>query len=119
MNEKKQSRLRRAKSTRLHIRALGATRLCVNRTPRHIYAQVISADGGKVLAQASTLDATLRAGTTGNVEAAPKVGALIAERAKAAGVTKVALTVLVSNIMVVSKPWLMLLVKTAWSSNHG
>jgi len=47
MNEKKQSRLRRAKSTRLHIRALGATRLCVNRTPRHIYAQVISADGGK------------------------------------------------------------------------
>ena len=38
MNEKKQSRLRRAKSTRLHIRALGATRLCVNRTPRHIYA---------------------------------------------------------------------------------
>lgn len=48
MNEKKQSRLRRAKSTRLHIRALGATRLCVNRTPRHIYAQVISADGGKV-----------------------------------------------------------------------
>ena len=73
MNEKKQSRLRRAKSTRLHIRALGATRLCVNRTPRHIYAQVISADG-----------------TTGNVEAATKVGALIAERAKAAGVTKVA-----------------------------
>ena len=51
MNEKKQTRLRRAKSTRLHIRALGATRLCVNRTPRHIYAQVISADGGKVLAK--------------------------------------------------------------------
>ncbi len=77
-------------STRLHIRALGATRLCVNRTPRHIYAQVISADGGKVLAQASTLDASLRSGTTGNIEAATKVGALIAERAKAAGVTKVA-----------------------------
>ena len=84
MNEKKQSRLRRAKSTRLHIRALGATRLCVNRTPRHIYAQVISADGGKVLAQASTLDASLRSGSTGNVDAATKVGALIAERAKAA-----------------------------------
>lgn len=119
MNEKKQSRLRRAKSTRLHIRALGATRLCVNRTPRHIYAQVISADGGKVLAQASTLDASLRSGTTGNVDAATKVGALIAERAKAAGVTKVAFDRLVLNIMVVSKPWLMLLVKTAWSSNHG
>lgn len=42
MNEKKQSRLRRAKSTRLHIRALGATRLCVNRTPRHIYARYLS-----------------------------------------------------------------------------
>ncbi len=90
-----------------------------NRTPRHIYAQVISADGGKVLAQASTLDASLRSGTTGNVDAATKVGALIAERAKAAGVTKVAFDRLVLNIMVVSKPWLMLLVKTAWSSNHG
>ena len=90
MNEKKQSRLRRAKSTRLHIRALGVTRLCVNRTPRHIYAQVISADGGKVLAQASTLDSTLRSGSTGNIDAATKVGALIAERAKAAGVTQVA-----------------------------
>lgn len=90
MNEKKEARLRRAKSTRLKIRELGAVRLCVNRTPRHIYAQVISACGGKVLAQASTLDANLRDGATGNVEAAQKVGLLIAERAKAAGVTKVA-----------------------------
>ncbi|PTQ90094.1 50S ribosomal protein L18 [Agitococcus lubricus] len=90
MNEKKEARLRRAKSTRLKIRQLGAVRLCVNRTPRHIYAQVISACGGKVLAQASTLDAGLRDGATGNVEAAKKVGLLVAERAKAAGVTKVA-----------------------------
>lgn len=90
MNEKKEARQRRARSTRLKIRELGAVRLCVNRTPRHIYAQVISADGGKVLAQASTLDADLRSGQTGNVEAAKKVGALVAERAKAAGVTKVA-----------------------------
>lgn len=90
MNEKKEARLRRAKSTRLKIRELGAVRLCVNRTPRHIYAQVISACGGKVLAQASTLDANLRDGATGNVEAAKKVGLLVAERAKAAGVTKVA-----------------------------
>jgi len=90
MNEKKEARLRRAKSTRLKIRELGAVRLCVNRTPRHIYAQVISACGGNVLAQASTLDANLRDGATGNVEAAKKVGLLIAERAKAAGVTKVA-----------------------------
>ncbi len=90
MNVKKEARLRRAKSTRLKIRELGAVRLCVNRTPRHIYAQVISADGGQVLAQASTLDASLRDGATGNIEAAKKVGLLVAERAKAVGVTKVA-----------------------------
>lgn len=89
-NEKKEARLRRARSTRLKIRELGAVRLCVNRTPRHIYAQVIASDGGAVIAQASTLDAALRDGATGNVEAAKKVGALVAERAKAAGVTKVA-----------------------------
>jgi large subunit ribosomal protein L18 len=90
MNEKKVARIRRSKSTRLKIRELGAVRLCVNRTPRHIYAQVISADGGQVLAQASTLDASLRDGATGNVDAAKKVGLLVAERAKAVGVTKVA-----------------------------
>lgn len=90
MNEKKESRLRRARATRLRIRELGAIRLTVNRTPRHIYAQVIDATGGKVLAAASTVEAELRGGQTGNVEAAKKVGALIAERAKAAGVTKVA-----------------------------
>ncbi len=90
MNEKKVARIRRSKSTRLKIRELGAVRLCVNRTPRHIYAQVISACGGQVLAQASTLDASLREGATGNVDAAKKVGLLVAERAKAVGVTKVA-----------------------------
>lgn len=90
MNEKKVARLRRAKSTRLKIRELGAVRLCINRTPRHIYAQVISACGGQVLAQASTLDASLRDGKTGNIDAAKKVGLLVAERAKSAGVTKVA-----------------------------
>ncbi|MDQ8036995.1 MAG: 50S ribosomal protein L18 [Pedobacter sp.] len=89
-SEKKVARLRRARSTRLKIRELGAVRLCVNRTPRHIYAQVISADGATVLAQASTLDAGLREGATGNADAAAKVGALVAERAKAAGVSKVA-----------------------------
>ena len=90
MNEKKEARLRRSRSTRLKIRQLGAVRLCVNRTPRHIYAQIISPTGGVVVAQASTLDSTLRSGATGNVEAAKAVGALIAERAKAAGITKVA-----------------------------
>ena len=72
------------------MRELGATRLSVTRTPRHIYAQVISADGGQVLAQASTLDKDLRSGTTGNSEAAAKVGSLIASRAKEAGVSTVA-----------------------------
>ncbi|MCX4026279.1 50S ribosomal protein L18 [Endozoicomonas sp. SM1973] len=87
---KRDSRLRRARSTRSKIRELGKTRLCVHRTPRHIYAQVIAADGSQVLASASTLDKQLRDDKTGNVEAAKKVGALIAERAKAAGVTDVA-----------------------------
>lgn len=90
MFDKKSARLRRAKKTRAHIRHLGVERLTINRTPRHIYAQVISADGSRVLAQASTLDATLRADATGNIDAAVKVGKLIAERAKAAGITKIA-----------------------------
>ncbi len=90
MSNKKQSRLRRSRRARSKISELGANRLCVNRTPRHIYAQVISPDGGQVLASASTLDATLRDGSTGNVDAAKSVGTLVAERAKEAGVTVVA-----------------------------
>ncbi len=90
MNDKKQSRLRRARRARAKMSEQGVVRLCVNRTPRHIYAQVIAADGAKVLATASTLDKDLRAGKTGNKEAAQAVGALIAERAKAAGITQVA-----------------------------
>ncbi len=88
--KKKQSRLRRARRARSKIRELGANRLCINRTPRHIYAQVISPDGDQVLASASTLDKSLRDGATGNVDAAKSVGALVAERAKEAGVTEVA-----------------------------
>ena len=72
------------------MREQGVTRLSVNRTPRHIYAQVISPDGSTVLAQASTLEKDLRDSTTGNVDAAAKVGALIADRAKAAGVSRIA-----------------------------
>lgn len=90
MNDKKVARQRRARSTRIKIREQGAVRLCVNRTPRHMYAQIIAADGGSILAQASTLDASLRDGGTGNIDAAKKVGALVAERAKAAGITRVA-----------------------------
>ncbi len=90
MNAKKQARIRRARRSRLKMRELGAARLCVNRTPRHIYAQVITADGGTVVAAASTVEKELRESTTGNVSAAQKVGELIASRAKEAGVTKVA-----------------------------
>lgn len=90
MSDKKQSRLRRARRARAKIRELNVNRLSVHRTPRHIYAQVIAEDGGRVLASASTLDKDLRQGKTGNSDAAKVVGALIAERAKAAGVSKVA-----------------------------
>jgi len=90
MSIKKDSRLRRAKKTRFKLRELGETRLTIHRTPRHIYAQVISPEGDKVLAAASTLDKDLKGAGTGNVDAATKVGALIAERAKAAGVSRVA-----------------------------
>lgn len=90
MNVKKEARIRRARRSRSQMREQGAVRLCVNRTPRHIYAQVISADGSAVLASASTVEKELREGTTGNIEAAKKVGALIASRAKEAGVSQVA-----------------------------
>lgn len=90
MSEKRDSRLRRARRSRVQMRELRATRLSVHRTPRHMYAQVISAEGDKVLASASTLDKELRSGATGNASAAASVGKLIAERAKAAGVTQVA-----------------------------
>lgn len=89
MSDKKQSRLRRARRTRAKIKELGSTRLSVNRTPRHIYAQIISPEGDRVLASASTLDSSLRGGKTGNIEAAKSVGALIAARAKEAGIAKV------------------------------
>ncbi|MCL4167892.1 UNVERIFIED_CONTAM: hypothetical protein GTU68_025659 [Idotea baltica] len=72
------------------MRTLGVNRLSVHRTPRHIYAQVIAPEGDKVLAAASTLDADLRKDATGNIDAAAAVGKLVAERAKAAGIEKVA-----------------------------
>ena len=90
MSAKKISRLRRARRARFKMRELGTSRLCVHRTPRHIYAQIIAPTGDKVLASASTLDKDLRTGATGNIDAATNVGKLIAERAKAAGITDVA-----------------------------
>jgi large subunit ribosomal protein L18 len=90
MSTKKVSRLRRAKKTRFKLKSLGETRLTIHCTPRHIYAQVITPEGSKVLASASTVEKELRGSATGNSDAASKVGQLIAERAKAAGVTRVA-----------------------------
>jgi len=90
MNAKKISRIRRAQRTRARIREQGTHRLCVFRTPRHIYAQVIAPTGGEVLVSASTLDKSLRGNKTGNKDAAASVGSLIAERAKTAGITRVA-----------------------------
>ena len=89
---KKPARLRRAKSTRAHIRELGVPRLSVLRTGQHLYAQLFSADGSKVLASASTVQADVKDGlkSSKNADAAAKVGKAIAEKAKAAGVEKVA-----------------------------
>jgi large subunit ribosomal protein L18 len=90
MSDKKISRLRRARRGRAKMRELGANRLSVYRSSQHIYAQIIAPKGDKVLASASTLDKDLRGGSTGNIDAAASVGKLIAERAKAVGITDVA-----------------------------
>ena len=90
MSAKNESRLRRARRARARIRDLGMNRLSVHRTPRHIYAQIIAPAGDKVLASASTLDSDLRNGATGNITAAAEVGKLVARRAMAAGIVKVA-----------------------------
>ena len=90
MSARNDSRLRRARRARAKMRELGVNRLSVHRTPRHIYAQVLAPAGDRVLACASSLDPTLRNGGTGNVAAAAKVGKLVAERAQAAGIEKVA-----------------------------
>ncbi len=95
MLTKKEQRLRRARQTRIRIAEQGVARLTVNRTNLHIYASVISGDGGKVIAAASTAEAEIRkslggAGKGGNVAAAQMIGKRVAEKAKAAGVEKVA-----------------------------
>ncbi len=95
MLTKKEQRLRRSRQTRQRIAQLGVARLTVFRSNLHIYASVISDDGAKILASASTAEKELReqlgaAGKGGNTSAAAIVGKRIAERAKAAGVDKVA-----------------------------
>ncbi len=86
------ARLRRAKTTRSHIRKLGVARLSVLRTGQHLYAQVFTADGSRVLAAASTVETSVRDGLSNckNKDAAARVGRTIAERAKAAGIEAVA-----------------------------
>ena len=95
MLTKKEQRLRRSRQTRIRIATQGVARLTVNRTNLHIYATVISGDGTKVLVTASTAQADVRAslggsGKGGNTAAAQAIGKMIAEKAKAAGVEKVA-----------------------------
>ena len=90
---KKTSRIRRSRRGRAKIKALGMHRLCVNRTPRHIYAQIIAPSGSEVLASASSLDKEVKGSISsggGNVDAAAVIGKIIAERAKSAGIERVA-----------------------------
>ena len=90
--DKKISRLRRAARARAKLKELEVYRLTVHRTPRHIYAQVLTHDSSKVIATASTLDAEVKKDlkATGNIDAASAVGKAIAERAAKQGVTEVA-----------------------------
>jgi len=90
MSAKNDARLRRARRARVQMRKQGVTRLSVHRTPRHIYAQVLSPESDRVLVSASTLDCALRGTATGNTQAAAEVGRLVAERAREAGIQKVA-----------------------------
>jgi large subunit ribosomal protein L18 len=95
MLTKKEQRLRRSRQTRIRIATQGVARLTVNRTNLHIYASVISGDGARILASASTAEAEVRqavggSGKGGNASAAQIIGKRIAEKAKAAGVEKVA-----------------------------
>jgi large subunit ribosomal protein L18 len=91
----KEQRLRRSRQTRIRIANQGVARLTVSRTNLHIYASVISGCGTKIIAAASTAEADVRkslgaTGKGGNVNAAQVIGKRIAEKAKAAGVEKVA-----------------------------
>jgi large subunit ribosomal protein L18 len=95
MLNKRDQRLRRSLQTRRRIATQGVARLTVFRTNLHIYASVVSGDGAKVLASASTVEKEVRAelgatGKGGNANAAALIGKRIAEKAKAAGVEKVA-----------------------------
>jgi large subunit ribosomal protein L18 len=92
MSEKNIARLRRARQTRLKIREVGAARLTVHRTNGHIYAQITSAGGDKVLASASTLEKEVRTQlkSGSNAKAAELIGQRIAQKAREKGIEAVA-----------------------------
>jgi large subunit ribosomal protein L18 len=92
MRQKNIARLRRARQTRIRIREVGAVRLTVHRTNGHIYAQITSSVGDKVLASASTLEKEVRGQLKngGNRKAAEVIGQRIAAKAKEQGIEKVA-----------------------------
>ena len=92
MDTRKDTRLRRAAKTRARIRRAATSRLCVFRSPQHVYAQIIEPSGGRVLVSASTAEREVREqiGYGGNVGAAAAVGKRLAEKAKDAGIRRVA-----------------------------
>ena len=89
---KKLARVRRSVKARAKMKRLGKVRLCVHKTPQHIYAQVISAEGDTIIAAASTVEAAVKeqvSGHKGNCNAAKVVGQIIADRAKEKGISDV------------------------------
>ena len=92
MDTRKDARLRRVAKTRARIRRAATSRLCVFRSPQHVYAQIIEPSGGRVLVSASTAEREVREqiGYGGNVGAAAAVGKRLAEKAKESGIRRVA-----------------------------
>jgi large subunit ribosomal protein L18 len=90
--DKKSARLHRARKSRSIIKRLGINRLSVHKTPRHIYAQIIAPNGSQVFVSVSSLNKEFKqtVGYGGNIRAASRIGEMIAERAKAVGITQVA-----------------------------
>ena len=92
MSQKKVARLRRASRTRNRIRRQGVLRLCVFKSPRHFYAQIIDQNVGQVVVSASTIEPDFKKlyANGGNIDAAVKLGARLADKAREAGVIEVA-----------------------------
>lgn len=89
--DKKEARIKRATRTRRKLQEIGAIRLVLHRTPRHIYAQVITSNGSEVIASASTIEKAIagRLNRTGNKEAAVEIGRILAKRAQEKGIKTV------------------------------